>query len=118
VEGEAFLTALAVKGNAASATQNPAPNAIVSLYRQRSRKGSGRLEGMERTKKPARLPVLFRRDEERAVLAVWTGVGCVMARRLYGSGWRLMEYAAYAFRNIDSDRDPLQRVRFRLQTPL
>jgi len=69
VAAAAFLTALAVNSNVASSTQNAVPNAIVFLYRQISRKGSGRLEGMERTTEPVRRPVLFTRDEERAVLA-------------------------------------------------
>jgi len=69
VAREAFLITLAVKSNVASSTQNPAPNAIVFLYRQTVRKRFGWLEGIESAKKPAGLPVLCTRDEERAVLA-------------------------------------------------
>lgn len=87
----AFPTALAVNSNVTSSTQNHAPNANVFLYRQILRKGSGWVDGIERSKKPARLPVMFTRDEERAVLARLDGVRSVMASRLYAFGLRLME---------------------------
>ena len=68
-EVEAFLTDLAVQGKVAASTQNQALNAIVFLYRQVLKKDFGWLEGVERAKKPARLPVVFTREEARAVLA-------------------------------------------------
>jgi hypothetical protein len=72
---EAFLTALAVKSNVASSIRNHAPNAIVFLYRQILGKRFGWLEGIECAKRPAGLPVLVTRDEERAVLPRWDGSG-------------------------------------------
>ena len=117
VAGEAFLTALAVNSNVASSTRNHAPNAIVFLYRQILRKGFGLAEGVERAKKPAGRPVVFTRDEERAVLARWTGPmrdGEPLVRlRVAAHGIRRLRV-----RDVDSDQTPLQRVRFRLQAPL
>ncbi len=49
------------------------------------------LSELECAKKPARLPVVFTREEARAVLARLDGIGWVMASLLYGSGLRLME---------------------------
>ena len=71
-EREAFLTHLAVQGKVAASTQNQALNAIVFMYRQ-VLKELGCLEGVERTKKAASLPVVFTREEARAVLARWDG---------------------------------------------
>jgi site-specific recombinase XerD len=59
-EVEAFLTHLAVQGKVAPSTQNQALNAIVFLYRQVLKKDFGWLQGVERAKKPARLPVVGR----------------------------------------------------------
>ncbi len=73
-EVEAFLTHLAVQGKVASSTQNQALNAIVFLYRQVLQQELGWLEGLERAKKPARLPVVFTREEARAVLAHLDGI--------------------------------------------
>ena len=53
VEGEAFMIPLAAKGNAASPAKNDAQNAIVFLYRQISREGSGQRWGIGRAKEPA-----------------------------------------------------------------
>jgi hypothetical protein len=69
VPGEAFLTALAVESNGPSSAQNHAPNAIVFVYRWVLKKTLGWLVGAESAEKPARLPVVFLRDEGRVVLA-------------------------------------------------
>ena len=97
VKGEAFLNHSRVKGNVPSATQNHALNAIVFVYRQMSREGSGRLRGIGRAKEPAGLPVVFTRDEQRAVLArLARGPMRGDGEPLSGSGLRLMEYAGGA----------------------
>lgn len=49
------------------------------------------MKGVERVKKPARLPVLLTRDEVLKVFAQLHGTGRLMAGLLYGSGLRLME---------------------------
>ena len=92
-EVEAFLTHLAVQGKVAASTQNQALNAIVFLYRHVLKQELGWLEGLERAKKPARLPVVFTRDEARAILTRLDGIGWVMASLLYGSGLWLTEPA-------------------------
>ena len=92
-EVEAFLTHLAVQGKVAASTQNQALNAIVFLYRHVLKQELGWLEGLERAKKPARLPVVFTRDEARAILTRLDGIGWVMASLFYGSGLWLTEPA-------------------------
>ncbi len=64
-EVEAFLTHLAVQDKLAEPTQNQALNAIVFLYRHVVKQELGWLEG-KRPKKPARLPVVFTREEDGA----------------------------------------------------
>ena len=73
-EVEAFLTHLAVQGKVAASTQNQALNAIVFLYRHVLKQELGGLEGLERAKKPARLPVVFTREEARAILTRLDGI--------------------------------------------
>lgn len=107
----AFLTALAVKSNVASSIRSHAPNAIVFLYWQIVRMRFGRQEGIERAKKPAGLPVLVTRDEERA--GPMRDGEPLVRLRVAAHGIRRLRV-----RDIDSDRDPLQRVRFRLQATL
>jgi integron integrase len=106
-EVEAFLTHLAVQGQVAASTQNQALNAIVFLYRQVLKQEFGWLEGVERAKKPLRLPVVFTREEARAVLARLDGVRWMMASLLYGSGLRLMECIRLRVEDVDFDRHQL-----------
>jgi site-specific recombinase XerD len=106
-EVEAFLTHLAVQGKVAASTQNQALNAIVFLYRQVLKKEVGWLEGVERAKKPARLPVVFIREEARAVLARLDGIRWVMTSLLYGSGLRLMECTRLRVKDVDFDQHQL-----------
>jgi len=62
VDVEAFLTHLAVKGNIAASMQKQALNAIVFLYRRVLKREFGWLVGVDRAKKPARLPGVFTRE--------------------------------------------------------
>ena len=52
-------------------------------------------------KKPHRLPVVFTREEVRAVLARMQGDKAVMASLLYGSGLRLMERLRLRVKDVD-----------------
>jgi len=54
-----------------------------------------------RAKKPQRLPVVFTREEVRAVLARLPGDKAVMASLLYGSGLRLMECLRLRVKDVD-----------------
>jgi hypothetical protein len=83
-EVEAFLTHLAVAGKVAASTQNQALNALVFLYREVLAREIGWLEHLEHAKRPTRVPVVFSRDEAKAVLARLDGVPWLMASLLYG----------------------------------
>jgi hypothetical protein len=54
-----FLSDLAVRGRVAASTQNQAFNALLFLYREVLHQELGSIEGVERAKRPARLPVVL-----------------------------------------------------------
>jgi len=100
-EVERFLSDLAVRGKVAASTQNQAFNALLFLYREVLDKEVGRIEGVERAKRPERLPVVMTREEVARVLAVMTGTYQLMARLLYGAGLRLMECVRLRVKDVD-----------------
>lgn len=61
------------------------------------------LDGFERAKRPARLPVVLSSAEVRAVLAHLDGVMWLMASLLYGAGLRLMECVRLRVKDVDLD---------------
>lgn len=97
-----FLTALAVKGKVAAATQNQALSALLFLYQQVLETEIGWLENVERARRPVRLPVVCTPGEVAAVLAeVRGGTARLMAQLLYGSGLRLMECVRLRVKDVD-----------------
>ena len=106
-EGEvgAFLTYLAVEREVAASTQNQAMSALMLLYRVVLDRPLEGLEDVARAKRPARLPVVFTRDEVRAVLANLEGARWLMASLLYGSGLRLMECLRLRIKDVDFGQD-------------
>lgn len=96
-----FLTYLARDGHVASSTQNQALSAILFLYKQVLKREIGWLDGVERAKKPVRLPVVLTKDEARKLFAHLHGMHRVMAGLLYGSGLRLMECVRLRVKDVD-----------------
>ena len=96
-----FLTYLAVERNVAASTQNQALSAILFLYKVVLDRPLERVEDVLRAKKPHRLPVVFTREQVRAVLARMQGDKAVMASLLYGSGLRLMECLRLRVKDVD-----------------
>lgn len=86
-----FLTALATDGKVAASTQNQALSALLFLYKEVLNQEVGWLDGVERARKPVRLPVVLTREEVGSVLNRMHGTHRMMAEMLYGSGLRLME---------------------------
>ena len=96
-----FLTFLAVEGNVAASTQNVALNALLFLYRDVLKISLPLIDGVERAKRPHRLPVVLSRDEVSRVLAQLSGTHLLMASLLYGAGLRLMECARLRIKDVD-----------------
>lgn len=86
-----FLSHLAVDGNVAASTQNVALCALLFLYRDVLGVELPYVEGIQRAKRPARIPLVFTRAEAAAMLSRLPGTYRLIARLLYGSGLRLME---------------------------
>ena len=84
-----FITHLAVKERVSASTQNQALCAIVFLYKQVLKIDVGDLGNVTWAKKPAKLPVVFNREEVTRVLNQLSGMNLMMAMLLYGSGLRL-----------------------------
>ena len=103
-EIERFLTALAVHGHVAAATQNQALSALLFLYKQVLGIELPWLDGIERAKRPQRLPVVLTRPEVTALLGELTGLHWLMGSLLYGTGMRLMECVRLRAKDVDFER--------------
>lgn len=96
-----FLTSLARDGDVAASTQNQALSALLFLYKEVLKQEIGWLDGVERAKRPARLPVVLTRDEVKKIFAQLHGTHRLMAGLLYGSGLRLMECVRLRVKDVD-----------------
>ncbi len=96
-----FLTSLARDGNVAASTQNQALSALLFLYKEVLKEEIGWLDGIERAKRPARLPAVLTRDEVKNIFAQLHGTHRLMAGLLYGSGLRLMECVRLRVKDVD-----------------
>jgi integron integrase len=85
----------------AASTQNQALSALLFLYKEVLKQEIGWLEGVERVKKTARLPVVLTRDEVHTIFAHLQGTPRLMAGLLYGSGLRLMECVRLRVQDVD-----------------
>ncbi len=96
-----FLTHLAREGQVAASTQNQALSALLFLYKEVLNVEIGWLDGVERVKRPARLPVVLARDDVHKIFAHLHGTPRLMAGLLYGSGLRLMECVRLRVKDVD-----------------
>lgn len=103
-EIERFLTSLAVHGQVSASTQNQALSALLFLYKQVLEVELPWLDGIERARKPQRLPVVLTRDEVAALLGEMSGTHALMGSLLYGSGMRLMECVRLRVKDVDFGR--------------
>lgn len=107
VEGERFLTTLAVEGGVAASTQNQALSALLFLYRQVLGIRLPWMDEVVRAKRPARVPTVLSRREVAALLAGMDGRAGVVARLLYGTGMRLMEGLRLRVKDVDFIRNEI-----------
>jgi integron integrase len=100
-EVSAFVSHLAVERKVAASTQTQALSALLFLYREVLALPIGWVDDVERAKKPKRLPVVFTREEARAVLSHLREEAWLMASLLYGSGLRLMECVRLRVKDVN-----------------
>ncbi len=81
--------------------QNQALSALLFLYKQVLERKLEYITGVERVRRPPKLPVVFTRAEARAVLAHLQGDYRLMVHLLYGSGLRLLEVLRLRVKDID-----------------
>jgi integron integrase len=98
-----YLSHLATDGSVAASTQNVALFALLFLYREVLQIDLPLIEGVERAKRPQRVPVVLTVEEVKRVLAGIYGTHNLMASLLYGAGLRLMECVRLRVKDIDFD---------------
>jgi integron integrase len=98
-----YLSHLATDNNVAASTQNVALAAILFLYREVLGIDLPLIEGVERAKRPQRLPVVLTPEEVQRILAHITGTQHLLASLLYGAGLRLMEAVRLRVKDLDFD---------------
>jgi len=96
-----YLTHLAVDRSVAASTQNVAFNALLFLYKQVLGIDLPKIDDVVRAKRPKRLPVVFSKEEARAVIGNLEGTSRIVAALLYGSGLRLAECLRLRVKDID-----------------
>jgi integron integrase len=106
-EIRSFISDLASKKSVAASTQTVALSALLFLYRDVLRKDLPYVEGIERAKKPERLPVVFTKAEVHKVLSRLDGVPYLIASLLYGAGLRLMDALRLRVKDIDFERNEI-----------
>ncbi len=100
-EVTAFLSDLAVRRRVSASTQNQALSALLFLYGEVLQVDLPWLHNLVRARRPARLPVVLRREEVRAILERMEGPAALIARLLYGAGLRLMEGCRLRVKDLD-----------------
>ncbi len=100
-EISAYLTHLAVKRKVSAATQNQALNAILFLYKKVLEINLPWMDGIVRAKRPQHLPVVFTRDEVRAILAQFDGTRWLIFSLIYGYGLRALECLRMLVKDVD-----------------
>ena len=100
----AFLTYLAVERRVAPATQTQALSALLFLYREVLQRPLGRMVGLVRPKRRARVPVVLNQGEVERLLGQLRGTMRLIGTLLYGSGMRLLECLTLRVKDIDLTR--------------
>jgi integron integrase len=96
-----FLSHLATVGNVSASTQNQALSALLFLYREVLGVDLPFIDGIERARRPVRVPVVLTRHEANEILSHLSSPYNLMAGLLYGSGLRLMECARLRVKDVD-----------------
>ena len=99
-----FLTHLATERRVSASTQNQALQAILFLYNHVLGQPVGTVHGVERAKRPRRLPIVLSAAEVRSLLSRLSGVSRVCGVLMYGSGLRVSECVSLRVKDLDFDR--------------
>lgn len=100
-----FLSHLATDENVAASTQNQALSALLFLYTHVLERPLGEIADAVRARRSRKLPVVFTREEARAILDHMNGTPQLAASLLYGSGLRLLECLRLRVKDVDFGRN-------------
>jgi integron integrase len=106
-EVQAFLSMLATERRVSASTHNQALSALLFLYRAVLGQDLPWMDGLQRPRRPQRLPVILTTDEVRAVIGRMEGTHALLARLLYGTGMRIMEALRLRVKGVDFARRTL-----------
>lgn len=95
-----FLSYLVEKRHVSASTQNQALCAIVFLYKEFLKQNVGDLN-LVWAKRHKRIPVVFSREEIKALFKQMSGIYWIMAMLLYGAGLRLREVLQLRVKDVD-----------------
>jgi integron integrase len=104
VDGEKFLTYLAVERNVAASTQNQAFSAILFLYKEVLKRPLETSFQFIGAKKLKRLPIVLTKSEVQQVLRRLSGTEYLIGQLLYGSGLRITEVVRLRVQSIDFEQ--------------
>ena len=96
-----YLPHLASHDNVSASTQNQALSALLFLYREVLGRDLAYVDGIERAKRPQRVPVVLSREEVRRLLAQLAGTEHLLAGLLYGAGLRVLECVRLRVKDVD-----------------
>ena len=85
----------------AASTQNQALASLLFLYKEVLALSLPWLEGLERVRKPARVPTVLTASEAQRLLSRLSGDRWLMASLLYGAGLRLRECLRLRVKDVD-----------------
>ncbi|BCX03858.1 MAG: integron integrase [Candidatus Roseilinea sp.] len=126
----AYLAHLATDRHVSANTQNVALSAVLFLYRHVLHIPIERMDDLPWAQRPRRVPVVFTRDEVKAILAHTEGVYHLILSLLYGTGMRLSEGLSLRIKDVDfgyrqitvfdgkGDKDRVVPLPARLEAPL
>ena len=97
----AYLTHLAVDRKVSASTQNQALNALLFLYKRVLKIELPLIDSVVRAKRTKRLPVVFTRQEVKALLAQFDGTRWLIFSMMYGCGFRILECLRLRVKDID-----------------
>jgi site-specific recombinase XerD len=98
-----FLNHLVRDRDVAASTQDQALAALLFLYKDVLKRELPWLDGLERAKRPARIPTVLSRAEVERLLTCMHGTKWLMASLLYGAGLRLRECLKLRIKDVDFD---------------
>jgi integron integrase len=100
-EVTAFLNYLAREREVAAATHNQALSALLFLYKEVLGQRLPWLDGLERARRPVRMPTVLTVAEVGRLLGAMRGTKWLMASLLYGAGLRLRECLKLRVKDVD-----------------